>query len=212
MTIENFNQFYDEYQRFSAYVAYCITKDKLLAEDISQEIFITFYKMKENLDYSDRKKLKALVLHEAAAEESEREVLVPTAKDWGLALREVLFAKKPAAPTLELRRAAILALLQISGDGFTIESINRALSGCGIRAVVAETGQSGRVRVTFPNTAGIPEEFDQIAGIITDIIPCHLETELYFRYLTWVELEARFTSWESIEQGGYTWEQLELAV
>ena len=136
---------------------------------------------------------------EAAAEESEREVLVPTAKDWGLA-------------TLELRRAAILALLQISGDGFTIESINRALSGCGIRAVVAETGQSGRVRVTFPNTAGIPEEFDQIAGIITDIIPCHLETEFYFRYLTWVELEARFTSWESIEQGGYTWEQLELAV
>ena len=62
MTIENFNKFYDEYQRFSAYVAYCITKDKLLAEDISQEIFITFYKMKENLDYSDRKKLKALVL------------------------------------------------------------------------------------------------------------------------------------------------------
>lgn len=62
MTIENFNQFYDEYQRFSAYVAYCITKDKLLAEDISQEIFITFYKRKENLDYSDCKKLKALVL------------------------------------------------------------------------------------------------------------------------------------------------------
>ena len=78
--------------------------------------------------------------------------------------------------------------------------------------MVAETGKSGRVRVTFPNTAGIPEEFDQIAGIITDIIPCHLETEFYFRYLTWVELEARFTSWESIEQGGYTWEQLELAV
>ena len=39
MTIENFNKFYDEYQRFSAYVAYCITKDKLLAEDISQEDF-----------------------------------------------------------------------------------------------------------------------------------------------------------------------------
>ena len=62
MTIENFNKFYDEYQRFSAYVAYCITKDKLLAEDISQEIFITLYKMRENLDYSDHKKLKALVL------------------------------------------------------------------------------------------------------------------------------------------------------
>ena len=149
---------------------------------------------------------------EAVVEEGEREALVPTAEDWGLALREALFAKRPAAPTLELRRAAILALLQISGDGFTTESINRALSGCGIRAVVAETEQNGRVRVTFPNTAGIPEAFDQIAGIITDIIPCHLETEFYFRYLTWVELEAHFSSWESIEQDGYTWEQLELAV
>ena len=62
MTIENFDDFYDEYQRFSAYVAYCITKDKLLAEDISQEIFITFYKMRDRLDYSDHKKLRALVL------------------------------------------------------------------------------------------------------------------------------------------------------
>ena len=53
MTIENFNKFYDEYQRFSAYVAYCITKDKLLAEDISQEIFITLYKMREKNSRAD---------------------------------------------------------------------------------------------------------------------------------------------------------------
>ena len=81
---------------------------------------------------------------EAVGEDGAREALVPTAEDWGLALREALFAKRPAAPTLELRRAAILALLQISGDGFTTESINRALSGCGIQAVVAETEQNGR--------------------------------------------------------------------
>lgn len=148
----------------------------------------------------------------AAAEEAEREALVPTAENRGLELMEALFAKKPAAPTMELRRAAIAALTQINGDGFTAAAINRALSGCGIRANVAETGKAGCVRVTFPNTAGVPAEFAQIAEIILDIIPCHLETEFYFRYLTWVELETRFPTWESIEAGGYTWEKLELAV
>lgn len=148
----------------------------------------------------------------AAVEEGGREALVPTAEDWGLSLMEALFAKKPAAPTLELRRAAIAAMTQVSGDGFTAEAINRALGGCGIKAVVTETDETGCVRVTFPDTVGVPAEFEQIAGIILDIIPCHLETEFYFRYLTWVELEARFPTWESVEAGGFTWEELELAV
>lgn len=148
----------------------------------------------------------------AQMEETEREALVPTAEDWGLEKIEALFAKKPAAPTLALRRAAIAALTQIGGDDFTLQAINRALSGCGVTAEVAETAQAGRVRVTFPNTAGIPEEFDRIAEIILDIIPCHLETEFYFRYLTWAELEVRFPTWGDIEQAGHTWETLELAV
>lgn len=61
MIIENFDDFYDEYQRFSAYVAFCITKDKNVSEDISQEVFIAFYKARDRLDYSDRGRLKALV-------------------------------------------------------------------------------------------------------------------------------------------------------
>lgn len=148
----------------------------------------------------------------AELEEGEREALVPTAQDWGLAQMEALFAKKPAAPNLELRRDAIAALTQIGGDDFTLSAINRALSGCGVKAVVEETDKVGYVRVTFPDTAGVPEQFDQMAGIILDIIPCHLETEFYFRYLTWSELEAHFLDWNSIEKGNYTWEQFELAV
>lgn len=148
----------------------------------------------------------------AELEESEREALVPTAEDVGLATVEALFARKPVSPTLELRRAAIMALLQINGDCFTLEAINRTLSGCGIVAQVEETDTKGLVRVTFPNTAGVPAEFEQISIIILDIIPCHLETEFYFRYLTWIELEARFPAWASIEAAEHTWETLELAV
>lgn len=49
----------------------------------------------------------------------------------------------------------------------------------------------GQLRVIFPEVAGEPEDFDQIRKIILDILPCHLEVEFYFRYLTWAECEAR---------------------
>ena len=149
---------------------------------------------------------------EKTLDAAEREALVPTAEDWGLTQLEGLFAKKPAAQTTAQRRAALAALLQIGGDDFTRGSINRALSGCGLKAQVEETAQRGHVKVTFPETAGVPEEFDRMAAIILDIIPLHLETEFYFRFLTWIELEAKFQSWQTIESGRHTWETLELAV
>ena len=64
----------------------------------------------------------------------------------------------------------------------------------------------------FPDVAGIPEEFDQIEDIILDIIPCHLETEFYFRYLTWAECEAAGYTWAMIHAAEYTWYEFELAV
>lgn len=52
-------------------------------------------------------------------EEIEREALTATAEGEGLARREALFARRPAAVTAEDRRAAIAALLQIDGDSLT---------------------------------------------------------------------------------------------
>ena len=148
----------------------------------------------------------------AALEEAEREALVPTAEDWGLAQLEDLFAKHPVSPTLELRRAALCALLQIGGDDFTVEAINRALSGCGIKALAEETEKKGSVKVWFPNTVGVPDEFSQVESIILDIIPCHLLVEFYFRYLTWLECERVGFTWQSVEDAHHTWESFEKAV
>ncbi|MBU5482453.1 RNA polymerase sigma factor [Blautia sp. MSJ-19] len=62
MIIENFDDFYDEYQGFSAYIAFCMTGDKELSRDISQEVFISLFKLKDRLDYSNRYRLRKLVL------------------------------------------------------------------------------------------------------------------------------------------------------
>lgn len=142
---------------------------------------------------------------------TEREALTATAEDEGLSRREALFARRPAAFTPKERRAAIAALLQIDGDSLTPEAIDRTLGGCGIRARAVEMGE-GKLRVIFPETAGIPPEFDQIQKIILDILPCHLEVEFYFRYLTWAECERAGYTWAAVEAAEHTWESFQLAV
>jgi len=142
---------------------------------------------------------------------AEREGLTATAEDVGLSRREALFARKPVAVTAAARRAAINALMSIDGDSLTPEAVNRAISGCGIKAKAIEMGD-GHIRVIFPQVAGEPPEFEQIRDIILDIIPCHLETEFYFRYLTWAECEAAKMTWASVEAAGHTWESFELAI
>lgn len=142
----------------------------------------------------------------------EQESALATAEDEGLDRWESLFARTPVRYTTELRRQAIAALLRISGDSFTLTDINNTISGCGIKAVVQETGQFGYVRIIFPDVAGVPDGFEQIQEIILDIIPCHLDVEFFFRYLTCEECEAHQYTWSIIHARAYTWHGFELAV
>lgn len=146
---------------------------------------------------------------DAAAEAldiAERESVLATAEDEGLVRRERLFTRLGVRTTPELRRLAVASLAGIGADGFTLAEIDRALSGCGIRAAVEETGTSGTVRVRFPKTGGEPEGFERIREVILDILPCHLAVEFVFRYLTWAECEARGATWASIEAANHSWE------
>ncbi|BAK99097.1 hypothetical protein OBV_18990 [Oscillibacter valericigenes Sjm18-20] len=144
-------------------------------------------------------------------EYAEREALTVTAVSEGLEKREALFARRPAANTVYLRRSAIAALLQIDADSFSLDSINRTISGCGIKALAQEMDE-GHIRIVFPEVVGIPEEFHQIQKIVLDIIPCHLETEFYFRYILWSECESHGWTWESVESEEQTWYSFERAV
>ncbi|MCI9036804.1 MAG: hypothetical protein HFF80_03485 [Oscillospiraceae bacterium] len=143
---------------------------------------------------------------------AERESALSTAAGEGLDRLESLFARTPVHYSTELRRQAIAALLRIGGSCFTLTDINNTISGCGIKALAQEKDRFGYIRIIFPNVAGIPEGFEQIRDIILDIIPCHLDVEFYFRYLTWEECEGYRYSWDIIHQREYTWYGFELAV
>lgn len=142
----------------------------------------------------------------------ERESALATAEGEGLDRWEAVFARTPVHYTTSLRRQAVAALLRINESCFTLSDINNAISGCGIKALAQEKDRFGYIRVIFPDVAGIPEGFEQIREIILDIIPCHLDVEFYFRYLTWAECEAFPYTWAVIHQRAFTWHEFELAV
>ena len=146
-----------------------------------------------------------------ALETVQREMLVATAEGEGLELVEALLSRRPVAADLAHRRAALAALLRVGGDSFTLAAINDNLTGCGLNTVVSEGG-TGTVVVRFPQVPGIPAGFEDMRGIIEDILPCHLDIVYDFWYVTWALLEGKFPTWGDLEARGFTWTELETDV
>lgn len=148
----------------------------------------------------------------SALEDLEREAMLDTAEGQGLEEIEGLLAHRPVAESVQARRAALSALLRIGGDSFTLTAINDNLRGCGLNVKVSETSDPGVVEVTFPDVPGIPDGFAQLKQIIEDILPCHLQINYVYWYITWAMVEDRFGTWGAIEEKNYTWENLEKLV
>lgn len=134
-----------------------------------------------------------------------REMNLVTAEDLGLERVEELLPYRPVCETVGQRRAALAALLRISGDSFTRSAINDTLRGCGLNARAEETGQPGHVRVYFPDVAGIPEGFDQLRLIIEEILPSHLDITYVFWYNTWAMVAGRHPTFGDAAAAGLSW-------
>ena len=147
-----------------------------------------------------------------AVEETEREMLLTTAEDFGLENIASLLVHRPPTWDLEHLREALAALLRISDDSYTPSAINDNLAGCGLNAVVSETEEQGVVEVRFPEVPGIPDGFEEMRVIIEDIIPCHLFIRYVFWYITWNMVEDKFVTWGALDAANLTWTALEKMV
>ena len=155
---------------------------------------------------------QALDRVEQTLEILQREVCLATAENTGLDAIEKLLTRKPVATSIERRRSALAALLRIGGDSFTLADINDNLKGCGLNTAVSETDIPQTVEVRFPDVPGIPDGFEEMRAIIEDILPCHLQINYVFWYITWALMEERFKTWGDIERLNLTWEELEKLV
>lgn len=145
-------------------------------------------------------------------ETMEQESSLYTAQDYGLDNISSLLSVTPVTTTVAERRDALASLLRISGDSFTPSAINDTLTGCGL-TVVASDGESPLVvTVTFPDVPGIPDHFEEMKLVIEEILPCHLDIQYDFWYITWALMESNYGTWNNIEASGFTWSSLEAAV
>ena len=142
---------------------------------------------------------------ETELEDTAREMNLATARDFGLERIEALLPYRPVCHTAEERRAALAALLRISGDSFTPEAINDTLKGCGINARVEEGDRPGYVKVYFPDVAGIPEGFDQLRVIIEEILPSHVDVTYVFWYNTWAMVAGWHPTFGDAADSGLSW-------
>lgn len=145
----------------------------------------------------------------AALEELEREAMLDAAQSFGLEEIEELLVHRPVTRTDADRRAALSALLRIGGDSFTLQAVNDNLRGCGLNVKVTEAEEPGAVEVTFPDVPGIPTGFEQLRKIIEDILPCHLQINYVYWYITWELVERKYGTWDGIEAKGPTWDEIE---
>lgn len=142
---------------------------------------------------------------ELELEDTAREMNLTTAKGFGLERIEALLPYRPVCVTAEQRRAALAALLRISGDSFTPTAVNDTLKGCGLNARAEETDQPNYVKVYFPDVAGIPEGFDRLRVIIEEILPSHLDITYVFWYNTWGMVADRHATFRDAADTGLSW-------
>ncbi|MCQ2420657.1 MAG: DUF2313 domain-containing protein [Clostridia bacterium] len=129
----------------------------------------------------------------------QRESIVETAEEEGLAKMAALFRHFPEGLSVQAKRAAIAGFLRVGGDSFTLQALQSCLLACGAECVLEETGIN-RVKVSFPQVMGVPEGFAQMRIIIEDILPCQLEIDYFFRYCTWAETAQYGLTWGDLGQ------------
>lgn len=113
-----------------------------------------------------------------ALENTQKEMLVPTAENEGLEKYASVLPFVSRENTAALLRSAIISVLQVNGSLCTLSMINSALTALGIAAQAEEAQTAETVNVNFSGAR--PDNFNALAAIIETLIPCHLSINYVF--------------------------------
>lgn len=163
------------------------------------------YELREGSFSGEELALLGAALDERAAVRAEglTQALIPTATDEGLDRWESLLLFAPASRTLDERRQALASLLGISWDSFTPQALDSAVSGCGVRCTIEETGPCAPLLLRFPEVYGRPEPWPRVQWILESLLPAHLELIYLLRWITWRETHEKALTWGQVS--GLTW-------
>ncbi|MBB6214951.1 uncharacterized protein YmfQ (DUF2313 family) [Anaerosolibacter carboniphilus] len=144
---------------------------------------------------------------DSTLEDLYKQYFIDTAT-WGLDIWEKqLGIKIDYSRSLANRRSLIKAKLRGEGkiDAEKIKSVVDAWTNGNVDVELS----SGKIKVTFNDVLGIPDEIEVVKATLEDIKPAHLALLFYFIYLTWDQFDAYNKTWDEWDALNLTWDQRE---
>ena len=144
-----------------------------------------------------------------ALELLERENFIATARDEGLALRELAFGPRRDDLPAEARRSMLLYRGAVTVNDFDRESIVHAMHAVGLEVAVSEDVPGKRLYLNCLSVLDANKSRERLTEEAALFLPAHLEAEFDFGYLTWDyidQTDRSFDGWDALD---YTWDTLD---
>lgn len=146
----------------------------------------------------------------ANADKLLKEMLVTTAEDYGLSLREEIWGLPRTELTTEERRTAISKRFCISYSDCTLEAMKSFLKSLGVQPIITEVPIKNRIYIYVENgsTFSLPVR-KYITEQAESFFPAHLEIFLDYRVATWDTLDSKKTMFSTYDILNFTWDRAE---
>ena len=151
---------------------------------------------------------KGLDIVYEALECLEQEAFVATASGFGLEMREQAFGAKRAETPLATRREMLLRRGAVTLNDCTKESIEQALLGVGLRALVQEMPGRQQLHINCVEVLDHTARRSDLVRAAERYLPAHLELDFDFGKVTWAYLEGTGKSFAELEALEYTWDEI----
>ncbi len=146
----------------------------------------------------------------ANADKLLKEMLVTTAEDYGLSLREEIWGLPRTELSTEERRTAISKRFCISYSDCTLEAMKSFLKSLGVQATITEVPIKNRIYIYVENgsTFSLPVR-KYITEQAESFFPAHLDIFLDYRVATWDTLDSHKTMFSTYDSFNFTWDRAE---
>lgn len=146
-----------------------------------------------------------------SADELLREIIITTAQDYGLYMREALWSVPRTDLSVAERRASIFKRFGIGLSGFTLNGMYDFMASLGLEGEITEVPEKYRAYIKVTNAENISFPVRRyLTSQIEEFFPAHCQVFVDYRTDgTWDDLDAKRTMFDTYDLFGSNWEQLE---
>ncbi|MEE1056173.1 MAG: hypothetical protein UH239_02890 [Acutalibacteraceae bacterium] len=139
-----------------------------------------------------------------------REIIVTTAEDYGLDMREKLWGVPRTDLTTDERRSTIEKRFCIGYNDFTLSAMYDFLESLGITAEITEVPEKCRMYIYVTNGVDFTVAMRKyLNSQILEFFPAHNEVYIDYRQGTWDTLDAKKTMFDTYDSFNISWDMLE---